>query len=62
MVMAPVWVLLPERVKTPLPLFTRPPVPEIRPEKVESLEELLVRVPAPIVILPEPVSDPKDSL
>ena len=50
----PVYVFVPVSVSVPEPDLVRPPVPEIVPENVRSLEPLAVSVPAPMAILPPP--------
>ena len=52
----------PLRVSVPLPLFVRAPLPLTTPERVVSLEALVVRVKLPRVTLPAPAMVPTVSL
>ncbi len=52
-------MLAPLSVKVPLPLFVRPPVPLMAPEKVvEVLSPPVFKVPLPSSTLPAPASEP----
>lgn len=56
MLVVPVKVLVPERVRVPLPDFTKPPVPLRIPAKVEEFAPV-VRMPLPRVTVPEPETE-----
>ena len=57
--MAPVNALAPDRVKTPVPTFVRPPAPDIAPLKVVlAWLPPAVKVALPRVMLPAPAMEP----
>ena len=54
MVVAPEYVLLPDKVRMPVPLWVTPPVPEITPRNSVDVEPEIVSVPVPRVTYPVP--------
>ena len=57
-VVAPVKVLAPDRVKMPVPCFVNPPVPLMIPEKIVLVASPVVRMADPMVTLPAPLKEP----
>ena len=54
MVVAPEYVLLPDKVRMPVPPCVRPPVPEMTPRNSVDVEPEIVSVPLPSVTYPVP--------
>ncbi|CAB5043228.1 unannotated protein [freshwater metagenome] len=59
---APVVVLFPLKVNSPVPSFVNPPVPVIDPLKVLLAAVTLFRFPLPMLIVPAPSIEPSVSL